>query len=62
MYITYLLNFGAVFSGDLGYFALQKRFHINTKRNLLGVMHPILKCKICTIEWKYLFKKIYFQL
>jgi hypothetical protein len=62
IYITYLLNFGAIFPGGLGYIAPQKRFHVNSKRNHLDVMHPILKCKICITELKYLFKRIYFQL
>jgi hypothetical protein len=62
MYATYLLlNFGAMFPGGLGYFAPQKRFHIDSKgkSSWCDVSSP--KGKICTTVLKYLLKNKYFQ-
>jgi hypothetical protein len=62
MYVTYLLlNFGALFPRDLGYFAPQKRFKINSKRKSSRCDVSSYKGKIYTTELKYLLENIIFN-
>jgi hypothetical protein len=62
MYVTYLLlNFVTMFPDGLGYFAPQKRFHINSKGKSSWCNVSSSKDKICTTELEYLLKKIIFN-
>jgi hypothetical protein len=59
-YVTYLfLNTGAMFPGGLGYFAPQTSFHINSREKSSWCNVFSSKSKICTIELKYLLKKLF---